>query len=79
MENIIEECAELKFENNAEIKFMYKNCDESQFAARDSELAQVKTDMENLKNKKVGEAKERLQLLKEQLREEKQRQLKELK
>jgi hypothetical protein len=58
---------------------MYKNCDASQFAARDAELAQVKTDMENLKNKKVGEAKERLQLLKEQLREEKQRQLKELK
>lgn len=58
---------------------MYKNCDPSQFAERDAELAQVKTDMENLKNKKVGEAKERLQLLKEQLREEKQRKLKELK
>jgi len=69
----------LKFEKNAEIKFMYKNCDPSQFAERDAELAQVKTDMENLKNKKVGEAKERLQLLKEQLREEKQRKLKELK
>jgi len=58
---------------------MYKNCDPSQFAERDAELAQVKTDMENLKNKKVGEAKERLQLLKEQLREEKQGKLKELK
>ena len=69
----------MKFEKNAEIKFMFKNCDQTQFVERDAELAQVKTDMENLKNKKVGEAKERLQLLKEQLREEKQRKLKELK
>jgi hypothetical protein len=35
--------------------------------------------MENLKNKKVGEAKERMQILKEQLREEKQIKLNELK
>ena len=79
MENIIEECAEMKFEKNAEIKFMYKNCDSSKFAERDAELAQVKIDMENTKNKKVGEAKERLKLLKDKLRDEKQIKLKELK
>jgi hypothetical protein len=54
---------------------MLKNCDQTKFAERDSELAQVKTDMGKLKNKKVGEAKERKQLLKEQLREDKQRNL----
>lgn len=69
----------MKFEKNAEIKFMYKNCDASQHADRDAELAQVKIDMENYKNTKVGEAKERLKVLKDKLRDEKQIKLKELK
>lgn len=69
----------MKFEKNAEIKFMYKKLDASQHAERDAELAQVKIDMENYKNTKVGEAKERLKVLKDKLRDEKQIKLKELK
>lgn len=44
----------------AEIKFMYKKCDESEFAARDAELAQVKLDMVDIKNKRVASAKEKM-------------------
>lgn len=60
LEDIIEDCAGIKFERMAEIKFMYKKCEESEFAARDAELAQVKQDMEELKNKRVAEAKAKM-------------------
>jgi hypothetical protein len=32
LEKIIEEQAQIKFEKIAEVKFMYKKCDESKFA-----------------------------------------------
>ena len=57
MEDVIEECAQMKFEKLAEIKFMYKNCDESKFEERDKEIAEVKEEMEKEKQKKVKEAK----------------------
>jgi len=37
----------------AEIKFTYKNCEESEFEQRDKDLAQVKKEMEEIKAKKV--------------------------
>ena len=79
LEDIIEDCAGIKFEKMAEIKFMYKKCDESEFAARDAELAQVKQDMEELKNKRVAEAKAKMQESKNALQKEKSHKLKELK
>ncbi len=35
VEEIIEDCAQLKFEKMAEIKIMYKNCSEDKLAERD--------------------------------------------
>ena len=43
----------LKFEKIAEIKYIFKNCDDSRVKERDSEMAQVKTDMEELKTERV--------------------------
>lgn len=57
----------MKFEKIAEIKFMYKNCDESKVAEREAEIQQVKDDMESEKTKRVLEAKERMQELKKKL------------
>ena len=45
----------------SDIKLLYKNCSEDQIPAKEGELAQVKIDMEELKKKKVEEAKEVLQ------------------
>ena len=51
---------------------MYKNCDESMVAQRDSEIQVVKDDMESEKAQRVLDAKERMQVLKKQLAAEKQ-------
>ena len=56
LEEIIEECAGLKYEKMSEIKFQYKNCSEDQHAERDQEIEKVKTEMEVLKKKKVEQA-----------------------
>ena len=61
MEEIIEECAGIKYEKMSDIKLLYKNCSEEQIPSKERELAQVKIDMEELKKKKVEEAKEVLQ------------------
>ena len=61
LEEIIEECAGIKYEKMSDIKLLYKNCSEDQIPAKERELAQVKIDMEELKKKKVEEAKEVLQ------------------
>ena len=39
LEDIVEECAMIKFEKMAEIKMMYKNCEEGKFKDRDAEIA----------------------------------------
>ena len=52
--------AEEKADAMAEIKIMYKKCDESKFAERDQELAKVKEDMEKLKAEKIKKAKDKL-------------------
>lgn len=39
LEEIIEECAQIKFEKMAEIKLMFKNCPPEQISERDKELA----------------------------------------
>ena len=57
----------MKFEKLAEIKFMYKNCDEEAAVERDKEIAEVKADMEALKAQKVIKAKEKMQELKKAL------------
>mmetsp|Transcript_2357 Transcript_2357/g.3567 ORF Transcript_2357/g.3567 Transcript_2357/m.3567 type:complete len:83 (+) Transcript_2357:1070-1318(+) len=49
VEEIIEDCAQLKFEKMAEIKIMYKNCPEEEIADRDKEIAVVKQEMEEIK------------------------------
>jgi len=54
-----------------EIKFMYKKCDESQFAERDNELAKVKEEMEQIKAQKVQGAKDKMTELKRLLNVEK--------
>jgi len=57
IEEIIEDCAQMKYENLAEIKVMYKNCDQSQIAERDARIAEAKQDMEDLKKTRMAEAK----------------------
>lgn len=59
LEQIIEDCAQLKYEKIAEVKFMYKKEeDPEKIAERDKEIDQIKSDMEALKTKRVLEAKE---------------------
>mmetsp|Transcript_14285 Transcript_14285/g.24316 ORF Transcript_14285/g.24316 Transcript_14285/m.24316 type:complete len:87 (-) Transcript_14285:547-807(-) len=53
LEEIIEECAQIKFEKMAEIKFAFKNCDPSKVAERDQQLQLVKQDMEELKTERI--------------------------
>lgn len=81
LENIIEECASLKFEKMAEIKFMYKkfNDDPEKQKERDQEIENVKQEMEVIKQQKVNKAKERMEEKKRKLQAEKQMQLKQVK
>lgn len=53
MEQIIEDCAMMKFEKLAEIKFMFKNCDPEKEKDRDEELEKVKSETELIKKQKT--------------------------
>lgn len=67
VESIIEECAQIKFEKMAEIKFMYKNCEADKIKQRDGELQAVKNEMEELKAERIQTAKLSLQAGKRKL------------
>ena len=43
----------MKFEKIAEIKFLYKNCDESKINLRNQELEDIKNEMELIKAKNI--------------------------
>jgi hypothetical protein len=43
----------MKFEKIAEIKFLYKNCDESKINQRNQELEDIKNEMELIKAKNI--------------------------
>jgi hypothetical protein len=43
----------MKFEKIAEIKFMYKNCDESEINQMNQELEDIKNEMELIKAKNI--------------------------
>lgn len=59
----------MKFERMAEIKFMYKKLldDPDQVKERDLEIQQVKDEMEQLKQQRVAEAKDRTEEKKKKL------------
>ena len=63
----------------AEIKFMFKNCPPEQISQRDTELAQVKEDMEELKQQRISDAKRKMSEMKKTLQLEKIEKLKEAK
>ena len=62
----------MKFEKIAEIKFMYKNCDESKINQMNQELEDIKNEMELIKAKNIQEAKEKMQESTRKLHLEKQ-------
>ena len=62
----------MKFEKIAEIKFMYKNCDESKIKQMNQELEDIKNEMELIKAKNIQEAKEKMQESTRKLHLEKQ-------
>jgi len=67
LEQIIEDCAGEKFEKMAEIKFLFKNCDEDGAKKRDEELLNVKKEMEVIKTQRVQAAKDKMQEEKKRL------------
>lgn len=58
---------------------MFKNCPPEQISERDQELAQVKEDMEELKQQRITDAKKKMMDKKKELQLEKQEKLKEVK
>ena len=70
----------MKFEKIAELKFAYKKeTDPEKLAERDSEIDQIKSDMEALKTKRVLEAKEAMWEEKRKVQDEKNRLLEDAK
>ena len=52
----------MKMEKLAEIKFMFKKCDESQLPEKEAQIAEVKADAESEKTQRVLAAKEKLRI-----------------
>lgn len=73
LEQIIEDQTSMKFERMAEIKFMYKKFqdDPEKMKERDQELEGVKQEMELLKQKKIKEAKLKMEERKKYLQVDK--------